>query len=112
MPNCRYDVRDLHGQSDLRRRSDGAHIMHPEPFLVKERNQPMESHRRKQLLGRGGLLHRDVTHDHTSKISSSTGVRTSYPSCVTITVFSTPTAPSPGKTTLGSKEKTIPVSKG
>ena len=57
-------------------------------------------------------LHRTPTTDHTSKISSSTGVRTSYPSSVTATVFSTPTAPSPGKTTLGSTAKTIPVSKG
>ena len=55
--------------------------------------------------------HRTATSHHTSKISSSTGVRTSYPSSVTTTVFSTPTAPSPGKTTLGSREKTIPTSK-
>ena len=60
-------------------------------------------------------LHRTPTGDHTSKISSSRGVRTSYPFSVTTTVFSTPTAPSPGKTTLGSlgsREKTIPTSKG
>jgi len=56
-------------------------------------------------------LHCTPTGDHTSKISSSTGVRTSYPSSVTTTVFSTPTAPSPGKTTLGSSEKTIPTSR-
>ena len=56
-------------------------------------------------------LRRTPTGHHTSKISSSTGVRTSYPSSVTTTVFSTPTAPSPGKTTLGSREKTIPTSK-
>jgi len=82
------------------------------PFFVKERKQPMESHRRKQLLGRGGLLRHAPTNDHSSKISSSTGVRTSYPPSVTTTVFSTPTAPSPGKTTLGSAEKTIPTSNG
>ena len=54
---------------------------------------------------------RAPTRDQTSKISSPTGVRTSYPSSVTTTVFSTPTAPSPGNTTLGSREKTIPTSK-
>ena len=57
-------------------------------------------------------LHRAPTSHHSSKISSSTGVRTSYPSSATTTVFSTPTAPSPGKTTLGSREKTIPTSRG
>lgn len=52
------------------------------------------------------------TSDQSSKIAMSTGVRTSYPSSVTTTVFSTPTAPSPGKTTLGSWEKTMPSSNG
>ena len=38
-------------------------------------------------------LHRTSARHHSPKISSSTGVRTSYPSFVTTTVFSTPTRP-------------------
>ena len=50
MPNFAYNSWSLDGQSGLRCRSDDAHIMHPESFFVKERNQPIEEHRPKKLL--------------------------------------------------------------
>ena len=88
------------------------HLLMPTPLLTPSAYLDRPGLSRDHSYLTCGLLHRTSTSHHTSKISSSTGVRTSYPSSVTTTVFSTPTAPSPGKTTLGSREKTIPTSKG
>ena len=88
------------------------HLLIPTPFLTPSAYLHWPGLSRDHTYLRCGLFHRASTSHHSSKISSSTGVRSSYPSSVTTTVFSTPTAPSPGKTTLGSREKTIPTSKG
>ena len=50
MPNLGHNPWNPDGQSGLRCTSDDARIMHPESFLVKRRNQPMEGHGCKKLL--------------------------------------------------------------
>ena len=88
------------------------HLLTLAPLLTPSTYQHWPGSSRDHSHLTSALLRRAPTRDQTSKISSPTGVRISYPSSVTTTVFSTPTAPSPGNTTLGSREKTMPSSRG